>query len=102
MQATVLTLNHMNDLEQMPGDLLPANTVMWAAYMALRNSQGNPVRVIISNDPVIHPNDLIYPGITPYPLTYDGVRGETYDVEVETDVIVAGPTTGHVILELPL
>ncbi len=39
---------------------------------------------------------------TDYLLTYDGVRGETYDVEVETDVIVSGPTTGHVILELPL
>lgn len=52
MVVTALTLTSMSDLDRIAGPINPSNPVKMAVYRALQNASGQPVRVIVSNDPL--------------------------------------------------
>lgn len=51
MRAVALTIINIDNIQHIPGPLHVENPIKWAAYQAFLTSDGNPVEVIVSNDP---------------------------------------------------
>lgn len=53
MIAEVLQLRDVGELDaKIPGPLVPENVVKWAAYKALQNAWGEPVRIYIATEEI--------------------------------------------------